>query len=162
MRLSINGKRKGLLNRENSLQSMEREKAHANEKGDPLGPPSPGASVAPPRPEPAQRAPGAGGALLSHRVAPAVPSALAGLTSGFGPLPARAPRHRGRRPRRGIARLRPLSGAPTTQEHPDNSSIEGSQGNRPPSFAHRPRRICKADYRGAAPAPRASKNTKNS
>ena len=39
---------------------------------------------APPRPEPAQRAPGAGGALVSHRVAPAVPSALAGLTSGFG------------------------------------------------------------------------------
>ena len=33
---------------------------------------------------PAQRAPGAGGALVSHRVAPAVPSALAGLTSGFG------------------------------------------------------------------------------
>ena len=84
MRLSINGKRKGLLNRENSLQSMEREKAHANEKGDPLGPPSPGAPSAPPRPEPAQRAPGAGGALVSHRVAPAVPSALAGLTSGFG------------------------------------------------------------------------------
>ena len=37
-----------------------------------------------PAPSPAQRAPGAGGALLSHRVAPAVPSALAGLTSGFG------------------------------------------------------------------------------
>ena len=37
-----------------------------------------------PAPSPAQRAPGAGGALVSHRVAPAVPSALAGLTSGFG------------------------------------------------------------------------------
>jgi hypothetical protein len=31
-----------------------------------------------------QRAAVAGGALVSHRVAPAVPSALAGLTSGFG------------------------------------------------------------------------------
>ena len=47
-------------------------------------PPLPVALFAPPRPEPAQRAPGAGGALVSHRVAPAVPSALAGLTSGFG------------------------------------------------------------------------------
>ena len=54
------------------------------EKRDPLGSPFPGALFAPPRPEPAQRAPGAGGALVSHRVAPAVPSALAGLTSGFG------------------------------------------------------------------------------
>ena len=52
--------------------------------GDPSGPPLPGALFAPPRPLPAQRAPGAGGALVSHRVAPAVPSALAGLTSGFG------------------------------------------------------------------------------
>ena len=52
--------------------------------GTPSGPPLPGAPLAPPRPLPAQRAPGAGGALVSHRVAPAVPSALAGLTSGFG------------------------------------------------------------------------------
>ena len=52
--------------------------------GDPLGSPLPGALFAHPRPLPAQRAPGAGGALVSHRVAPAVPSALAGLTSGFG------------------------------------------------------------------------------
>ena len=59
--------------------------APANEGGgDPSGPPLPGALFAPPRPLPAQRAPGAGGALVSHRVAPAVPSALAGLTSGFG------------------------------------------------------------------------------
>ena len=57
--------------------------APANERGDPSGPP-PGALLAHPRPLPAQRAPGAGGALVSHRVAPAVPSALAGLTSGFG------------------------------------------------------------------------------
>ena len=61
-----------------------RRESPSNEKGSPLGSPSPGASLAPPRPEPAQRAPGAGGALVSHRVAPAVPSALAGLTSGFG------------------------------------------------------------------------------
>ena len=53
-------------------------------KGTPKGPSSQSLMFAPPRPEPAQRAPGAGGALLSHRVAPAVPSALAGLTSGFG------------------------------------------------------------------------------
>ena len=52
--------------------------------GTPSGPPLPGAPFAHPRPLPAQRAPGAGGALVSHRVAPAVPSALAGLTSGFG------------------------------------------------------------------------------
>ena len=58
--------------------------APANERGDPLGSPLPGALFAHPRPLPAQRAPGAGGALVSHRVAPAVPSALAGLTSGFG------------------------------------------------------------------------------
>ncbi len=57
-------------------------------KGDPLGSPLPGALLAHPRPLPAQRAPGAGGALVSHRVAPAVPSALAGLTSGFGCAPA--------------------------------------------------------------------------
>ena len=56
----------------------------ANEKRTLSGPPLPGASLASPRPLPAQRAPGAGGALVSHRVAPAVPSALAGLTSGFG------------------------------------------------------------------------------
>ena len=56
----------------------------ANEKGTLSGPPFQVPYVAPPRPEPAQRAPGAGGALVSHRVAPAVPSALAGLTSGFG------------------------------------------------------------------------------
>ena len=59
--------------------------APANERGGPPRvPPLPGASSAPPRPLTAQRAPGAGGALVSHRVAPAVPSALAGLTSGFG------------------------------------------------------------------------------
>ena len=59
--------------------------APANERGGPPRvPPLPGALLAPPRPLPAQRAPGAGGALVSHRVAPAVPSALAGLTSGFG------------------------------------------------------------------------------
>ena len=59
--------------------------APANERG---GPPRVPPSQAPrsriPAPSPAQRAPGAGGALVSHRVAPAVPSALAGLTSGFG------------------------------------------------------------------------------
>lgn len=64
--------------------SRKRGKALPNEKGGPLGSPSPRRSLAPPRPLPAQRAPGAGGALVSHRVAPAVPSALAGLTSGFG------------------------------------------------------------------------------
>ena len=54
-------------------------------KGGPSRPPlSQSLLFAPPRPEPAQRAPRAGGALLSHRVAPAVPSALAGLTFGFG------------------------------------------------------------------------------
>ena len=53
-------------------------------KGALSGPPLQVPYVAPLRPEPAQRAPGAGGALVSHRVAPAVPSALAGLTSGFG------------------------------------------------------------------------------
>ena len=58
--------------------------ADINEKGTLSGPPLPGAPFAPPRHKPAQRAPGAGGALVSHRVAPAVPSALAGLTSGFG------------------------------------------------------------------------------
>ena len=58
--------------------------ARKRKRGTHTGPPLPGAHVAPPRPLPAQRAPGAGGALLSHRVAPAVPSALAGLTSGFG------------------------------------------------------------------------------
>ena len=63
--------------------SQGAEKAPHTKRG-PSRVPSPGAYVAPPRPEPAQRAPGAGGALVSHRVAPAVPSALAGLTSGFG------------------------------------------------------------------------------
>ena len=58
--------------------------ARKRKKGTLSGPPPPGALSAPPRPLPAQRAPGAGGALVSHRVAPAVPSALAGLTSGFG------------------------------------------------------------------------------
>ena len=58
--------------------------ARKRKRGTLTGPPPPGASPAPPRPLPAQRAPGAGGALVSHRVAPAVPSALAGLTSGFG------------------------------------------------------------------------------
>ena len=62
----------------------DKQESPTKEKRDPHGSPSPGALFAPPRPEPAQRAPGAGGALVSHRVAPAVPSALAGLTSGFG------------------------------------------------------------------------------
>ena len=52
--------------------------------GTPSGPPSRAPCSRIPAPSPAQRAPGAGGALVSHRVAPAVPSALAGLTSGFG------------------------------------------------------------------------------
>ena len=52
--------------------------------GTPSGPPSQAPCPRIPAPSPAQRAPGAGGALVSHRVAPAVPSALAGLTSGFG------------------------------------------------------------------------------
>ena len=52
--------------------------------GPPRVPPSQAPCSRIPAPSPAQRAPGAGGALVSHRVAPAVPSALAGLTSGFG------------------------------------------------------------------------------
>ena len=64
--------------------SQSAEKAPQTRRGTLSGPPLQVPYVAPPRPEPAQRAPGAGGALVSHRVAPAVPSALAGLTSGFG------------------------------------------------------------------------------
>ena len=41
---------------------------------------------------PALSAPRAGGALVSHRAPPAVPSALAGLTSGFGTGPGVPPR----------------------------------------------------------------------
>ena len=58
--------------------------ARKRKGGPPRVPPSQAPRSRIPAPSPAQRAPGAGGALVSHRVAPAVPSALAGLTSGFG------------------------------------------------------------------------------
>ena len=66
------------------LNSREVSHPPQTKRGTLSGPPFQVPVLTPPRPEPAQRAPGAGGALVSHRVAPAVPSALAGLTSGFG------------------------------------------------------------------------------
>ena len=66
------------------VESRGSGKPRKRKKGPSQVPLSQSLMFAPPRPEPAQRAPGAGGALVSHRVAPAVPSALAGLTSGFG------------------------------------------------------------------------------
>ena len=100
-------------------------------------------------PSRAKRAPRAGGALLSRGASPAVPSALAGLTSGFGTgpgvpppprPPARGPRswHSPRRPRRapwgphgagGNRLARPLS------PPPGRAPRRGSPGPGPVSGA---------------------------
>ena len=86
-----------------------------------------------------KRSAAAGGALLSHGAAPAVPSALAGLTSGFGmgpgvPPPPRPPADAAQCPRSPrarpgalrAARRSPSRGRPRPGAGPRPAAAEGS------------------------------------
>ena len=91
------------------------------------------ASVHVSRGPPPQRPPGDGGALVSHGVAPAVPSARAGLTSGFGmgpgiPPPPQPPAPGARWPRGGPRSCGRPGGRTALRERFAFSTSPGARG----------------------------------